>query len=116
SVTAGEVRPSADERARATLLVCVSMGIQLLEPYLVPDVPPEQRTAALVDSLAGAAVELYTHGLFTTTEYLDAFRRRDESAPPGRNPTHTARKTTPFQKRSGRPASRRRTPQENDTP
>lgn len=82
SVAAEQVRPSADERARATLLVCLSLGIQMLADYVSPDVAPERRTSAVVGSIAGAAVELYTHGLFTTTAYLDAFRERIGSPQP----------------------------------
>ena len=95
SVAAGQVRPTADEHARAALLVCISLGIQLLDRYLAPDVDPEQRTAAVINSTAGAAVELYTHGLFATTEYLDAFRQRTTDAPPGRAATHRTRRPSP---------------------
>lgn len=76
AVAAGQVRPTADEHARATLLVCVSLGIQMLGDYVVPPTTGPDRDAYLVDFLAGAAVELYTHGLFTGTEFLDAFRQR----------------------------------------
>ncbi len=87
SVAAGQVKPSDDDHARAALLVCISLGIQLLDRYLAPDVAPEQRTAAIIGSTAGAAVELYTHGLFATTAYLDAFRRQSSTAPPGARAT-----------------------------
>lgn len=91
SIDAGEVRPPADPKAMATVLVCVSLGVQLLEPYLAPDIPPERRAGAVVDSIAGAAVELYTHGIFATTEYLDAFRQRGEGTPGGPPPTRAER-------------------------
>ncbi len=76
SVASGQVRPSDDEQARATLLVCVSLGIQMLGDYIAPQLPVGERDAYLVSALAGAAVELYTQGLFTGTEFLDAFRRQ----------------------------------------
>jgi AcrR family transcriptional regulator len=94
SVAAGQVRPADDEHARAALLVCISLGMQLLDRYLAPGVPPEERTSAVINTMAGSAVELYTHGLFTTTEYLDAFRRRGDLAPSGRS-AKAGRQTRP---------------------
>ncbi len=76
AVTSGQARPSDDEQSRATLLVCVSLGIQMLGDYIVPHASAEERDAYLVSTLAGAAVELYTQGLFTGSEYLDAFRQQ----------------------------------------
>lgn len=101
SVAAGHVVPSADDHARATVLVCLSLGIQMLGDYLVPGADPEHRTGAVVESVAGAAVELYTRGLFTTTEYLDAFTARGGSATPG--PSAPA---PPTPRRRGRSRSR----------
>jgi AcrR family transcriptional regulator len=112
SVASGQVRPADDDHARAALLVCVSLGMQLLDRYLAPGVPPERRTAAVINSMAGSAVELYTHGLFTTSEYLDAFRQRAELAPPGRT------RTTAHPKRHNRgtgQTSRRRTSDRDTT-
>ena len=106
SVTAGRVRPSVDEHARAELLVCISLGIQLLDRYLAPGVDPERRTEAVISSTAGAAVELYTNGLFATTEYLDAFRQRSAAAPPGSTQTHTIRRPAPAAANGPRPARR----------
>lgn len=80
TVASGQVLPSEDEHARATLLVCVSLGIQLLSDYIAPEIPPDERDAFLVTSLAGAAVELYTYGLFSGTEFLDAFRKQRSPA------------------------------------
>jgi AcrR family transcriptional regulator len=79
SVASGQVRPSDDEHARATLLVCISLGIQMLSDHIAPQIPPGERDVYLVGALAGAAVELYTHGLFTGTEFLDAFRRQQSA-------------------------------------
>jgi AcrR family transcriptional regulator len=79
AVASGQVRPSEDERSRATLLVCVSLGIQMLGDYIAPQASADERDAYLVNSLAGAAVELYTKGLFTGSEYLEAFRQQRRS-------------------------------------
>jgi AcrR family transcriptional regulator len=76
AAASGRVRPSADEHARAILLVCVSLGIQMLGDYIVPHATPDERDAFLVTALDGASDELYTQGLFTGTEYLDAFRQQ----------------------------------------
>ncbi len=81
SVASGQVRPAEDEHSRAALLVCISLGMQLLDRYVAPDVPPERRSAVVINSVARSAVELYTHGLFTTTDYLDAFRQQGDEAP-----------------------------------
>lgn len=81
TIDTGEVRAPTDMRAMATLLVCVSLGIHFLERYLVPDLPAEQRAQAMMNSVTTAAVELYTNGLFTTSEYLDAFRHRTNGHP-----------------------------------
>ena len=114
SVAAGQVRPADDEHARAALLVCISLGMQLLDRYLAPGVAPEQRTSAVINSMAGSAVELYTHGLFTTTDYLDAFRRRDDIAPPGRKPNRTVPSTTTRDGKSGGAPRRRTSRRDND--
>jgi AcrR family transcriptional regulator len=80
AVASGQVRPSDDDHARALLLVCVSLGIQMLGDYIAPRAAPDERDAFLVSALAGAAVELYTQGLFTGTEYLDAVRQQRRNA------------------------------------
>jgi AcrR family transcriptional regulator len=109
SVASGQVRAADDDHARAALLVCISLGMQLLDRYLAPDVPAEQRASAVINSMAGSAVELYTHGLFTTTEYLDAFRRRNDPAP-----SSSTRRSTPSRTRNRPPDSRRRTSEGDD--
>lgn len=73
SVAAGLVRPSDDEQSRAKLLVSISFGLQFVEPYLAPHMAPENQVGTMVDHLMVSALELYTHGLFTGPEYLNAF-------------------------------------------
>lgn len=75
SVADGSVHPTTDERARAKLLICISLGLQIMLPYLVPGAEPGSEQQAMLDLVAGPAIELYTHGLFTGTEYFDALRK-----------------------------------------
>ncbi len=86
SVAAGQVRQADDEHARAKLLVTISLGIQILGPYLVPGFAAADRDAALISLVAGPTVELYTHGLFTSTDYLDALRTELGDVHPGGSP------------------------------
>lgn len=77
AVAAGKVRPTGDERARAEMLTTYKLGMYLMARYLVS--APADGHQRDVDILALAAkftvptLELFTHGMFTTTEYLDAF-------------------------------------------
>ena len=73
---AGRVRPTEDQRGRALTMIVTSVGAQVLATYLTPpDTPPELLARAASDRLLGPGLELYTHGLFTDSEYLDAYRR-----------------------------------------
>ena len=75
SVASGRIRPTDDERGRAQLMVITSLGSQLLAEYLSPPgTPPEQLIPEASDRLMLAGLELYTHGLFADSEYLDAYR------------------------------------------
>lgn len=82
AVAAGKVRPTTDERGRAEMLTTYKLGMYLMARYLVPAPTAggqAQGNQHDVDILALAAkftvptLELFTHGMFTTTEYLDAF-------------------------------------------
>jgi AcrR family transcriptional regulator len=75
AVRAGTVRPTSDEHARAKLLVSISLGLQILMPYLAPGVEPGTEQQHMIALIAGPALELYTYGLFTSTDYLDAVRK-----------------------------------------
>ena len=77
AVDAGKVRPTADERARAEVLSTFKMGMYLLSRYLVPPPaggePGDIDIAAISQKFTVPALELFTHGMFTTSDYLDAF-------------------------------------------
>ncbi len=75
AVADGTVRPSADEHARAKLLVSVSLGLQILIPYLTGSRDPARQQQDLLTTVGIPAVELYTYGLFTGTSYLDALHQ-----------------------------------------
>jgi TetR/AcrR family transcriptional regulator, regulator of cefoperazone and chloramphenicol sensitivity len=76
SVASGRVRPTDDEHGRALLMVVTSLGSQLLAEYLTPPrTPPDQVIPQASDRLMLAGLELYTHGLFADSQYLDAYRQ-----------------------------------------
>lgn len=77
AVKAGKVRPTTDERARAEVLSTYKLGMYLLGRYLVP--PPAGGQPGDIDIMAISekftvpSLELFTYGMFTTSDYLDAF-------------------------------------------
>ena len=82
AVAGGKVRPAGDERRRAELLTIFKVGMYTLSRYVLPgppDAEPTVQNPADIDitAIAGIftvpALELLTHGMFTTSEYLDAF-------------------------------------------
>lgn len=77
AVAAGKIRPTADERARAEMLTTYKLGMYLMARYLVPaPAGGHQRDVdilALANKFTVPTLELFTHGMFTSTEYLDAF-------------------------------------------
>lgn len=76
SVAAGHIRPTDDERGRALLMVVTSLGSQLLADHVAPPgTPPDEVLASVSDRLMLPGLELYTFGLFTGTDYLDAYRQ-----------------------------------------
>lgn len=76
SVVSGRIRPTDDEHGRALLMVVTSLGSHLLAEHLAPPgTPPDQLLTAVSDRLMLPGLELYTFGLFTGTDYLDAYRR-----------------------------------------
>lgn len=86
AVAGGVVRPTADERSRAEMLTTFKLGMFLLARYLMPPPPGGAERdidiLAISDRFTVPTLELFTHGMFTTTEYLDAFveRRREQTA------------------------------------
>ncbi|MET3805429.1 AcrR family transcriptional regulator [Nakamurella sp. UYEF19] len=82
SVASGRVRPTADPHGRAVLMVVTSLGSHLLAEYLVPtETPAEQLVPAASQRLMLPGLELYTHGLFTDSGYLDAYREWQRENP-----------------------------------
>jgi AcrR family transcriptional regulator len=72
----GRVRPTDDEHGRALMMVVSSLGSQLLAEHLAPaGTVADQLLRVVSDRLMLPGLELYTFGLFTGTEYLDAYRR-----------------------------------------
>jgi AcrR family transcriptional regulator len=91
-VAAGTIRPSRDEPARARYLARQALGALLLELTLRAggqngDDPLGDDLPALLDEVSHElvlpALELYTDGLFTTSEMLDAYLAFAASHPDG---------------------------------
>jgi AcrR family transcriptional regulator len=79
-VTAGTIRPSVDPHGRARQVAATQVGLLVmshLDSTVGRGVSPTQSPAAAMTELADrsmlAGLELYTHGLFTDTSYLDAY-------------------------------------------
>jgi AcrR family transcriptional regulator len=87
AVAAGKVRPTTDERSRAEMLTTFKLGMYLLARYVVPaSAEADQRDvdiAALAAKFTIPTLDLFTHGMFTTTEYLDAFVEHERRNAPG---------------------------------
>ncbi|MEP6563137.1 MAG: TetR family transcriptional regulator [Nakamurella sp.] len=77
AVSAGKIRPTGDERARAEVLSTFKLGMYLLSRYTMPAPsggrPGDLDIQAISDRFTVPTLELLTHGMFTTTEYLDLF-------------------------------------------
>lgn len=76
AVTAGRMRPSRDEKARARYLTVQGFGAMLLDLTLNPPEDPDDMAGAISGYLARMGlptVELFTHGLVTDNTMLDAY-------------------------------------------
>ncbi|WP_315093182.1 TetR/AcrR family transcriptional regulator [uncultured Cellulomonas sp.] len=78
--TAGTIRPSVDPAGRARLVVATQLGLLLLaqlEGTAGRGVAPTEDPGAAIEELVTrsmlAGLDLYTHGLFTDSSYLDAY-------------------------------------------
>jgi AcrR family transcriptional regulator len=88
AVAGGVALPTENERARAELLVIFKLGTYQLARYAIPPPPAGHPTdldlAAITGRYGLPALELFTHGLYRTTDYLDAFQaqrtHQDEGA------------------------------------
>ena len=90
AVAGGVARPTDDERARAELVVIFKLGTYQLARYAVPPAPgahPSDLDIAAITARFGVpALELFTHGLYRTTEYLDTFAAQRAERTPGKFP------------------------------
>ncbi|WP_425954649.1 TetR family transcriptional regulator [Xylanimonas sp. McL0601] len=77
SLDAGLVRPSRDEEARLRYLVEQSMGALLLQFLTTPSSSPEDFVRAMLTSPSHETIlptlELYTEGLFASSDVLDTY-------------------------------------------
>ncbi|MET0863608.1 MAG: TetR family transcriptional regulator [Nakamurella sp.] len=94
AVSAGKVRPTGDERARAEVLSIFKLGMYLLSRYIMPTPaggqPGDLDIAAIATRFTVPTMELFTNGLFTTTEYLDLFRAQQTGLEVSNGPTPDA--------------------------
>jgi AcrR family transcriptional regulator len=78
AVAGGVARPTEDERARAELVVIFKLGTYTFARYAVAAPPTGHPSDLDITAITGRygvpALELFTHGLYRTTDYLDAFR------------------------------------------
>ncbi|WP_197021578.1 TetR/AcrR family transcriptional regulator [Cellulomonas sp. HZM] len=84
-VEAGTVRPSLDPRGRARVLVATTVGSLLLTELdavagrgTAPTKDPARAIVEMSHAAALPGIELYTYGLFTGSEYLDAYLAREQ--------------------------------------
>lgn len=77
---AGTVRPSADPAGRARQVVATQVGLIVMAQLdaaaghgVAPTESPAEAMVQLYERSMLAGLELYTHGLFTDTSYLDAY-------------------------------------------
>ena len=86
AVAGGVARPTDDEWARAELVVIFKLGTYLLARHALPAAPgahPSDLDIAAISGRYGVpALELFTHGLYRTTDYLDAFKAQQNRPTP----------------------------------
>jgi len=85
---AGRVRPTADAAGRARQTVAAQLGLIVMAQLdaaagrgVAPTDAPAAAMQALFDRQMLAGLELYTHGLFTDSSYLDAYLEYKEKKP-----------------------------------
>ncbi len=85
---AGVVRPTADPQGRARYVVAGQLGLLLMTRLEAgagrapsPTSDPAGALAHITDTSMGAGLELLTHGLLTSADYLDAWRATAPTAP-----------------------------------
>jgi AcrR family transcriptional regulator len=107
ATAAGIVRPTADERSRAEMLSVYKLGAYMLARYVVPPngsdtdapadgspptgspadkatgrQPPDFDIVAVAEKFTIPSLELFTYGLFTNSDYLDAFVAHQQDTRP----------------------------------
>lgn len=85
---AGVVRPTADPHGRARYVLAGQLGLLLLTQLDAtagrapsPTTDPAAALGHIAATSMTAALELYTHGMFTDASYLDAWRTPPGTAP-----------------------------------
>ncbi len=114
-VSAGVAHPTDDERARAELVTLIKLGMLSFGSFVAPDGTPEDDVLAVVaDRLTVPALELFTHGLYTTPDYLDAYRSQArQRAGPNGSESVTA-SDTPHRSTNGGAAPQRPAPRKGE--
>lgn len=69
----GHVLPTADPPARAALLVVWELAVLVMAPHLARTTGSDPLTEEGMQRFSRAALEVYTHGLFTDSRWLEAF-------------------------------------------
>jgi len=73
-VANNQVRPSADEYARALLLVTHSLSTLILQGHIARSLGSGQLSLESLSRMGNAALEIYTEGLYLNSNVLDATR------------------------------------------
>jgi len=73
-VTKEQIRPSADEHARAVLLVTHSLATLILQGHIARSLGSERLSLESLSRMGNAALELYTESLYLNSSVLDAAR------------------------------------------
>jgi TetR/AcrR family transcriptional regulator, regulator of cefoperazone and chloramphenicol sensitivity len=90
AVKAGVIRPTADVRTRAEMLAAFKLGPQLLASYLIPRSTAGARVLLIADRFTLPALELFTHGMYTSPDYLDAYLAQTTTIDSTPGPAHSA--------------------------
>ncbi|WP_210728538.1 TetR family transcriptional regulator [Cellulomonas septica] len=85
-VAAGTIRPSRDPHGRARALIATTVGAIVMAQTdaaagrgPAPTEDPTAAMRAMYDNVMLGSLELYTHGLFTDSTYLDAYLAYEEN-------------------------------------
>ncbi|MFN0285125.1 MAG: TetR family transcriptional regulator [Kineosporiaceae bacterium] len=87
AVGTGMVRPTVDARARAAVLTTWQMGLLALSEHLSRALGEPVTSPRGLLRIERAAVEVYTHGLFTDDRFVDLVDEAAEQLLRGRSPT-----------------------------